>query len=130
MSYFVLLRTLFKLNIVLFLLMFIFVVLPNVVQFTSDGYTTAVTGSNIGGVDAAAAVTCSAGYEVNVSSDAASVIQDFLQGTVSLSPFSCIRGCLPLYSPFSSIRGLKGDNPLRTKGDSPLIDENGLSRTS
>ncbi|XP_033739137.1 transmembrane channel-like protein 7 isoform X4 [Pecten maximus] len=81
LSYFVFLRTLFKLNIAIFFLMFIFVTLPASVNFSSNGYTSAVTGTGIGGVDVATAQTCSANYEVNVSSDAATVIVDFLQGT-------------------------------------------------
>ncbi|XP_060079989.1 transmembrane channel-like protein 7 [Ylistrum balloti] len=81
LSYFVFLRTLFKLNIAIFLLMFIFVTLPAIVNFSSNGYTSAVTGTGIGGVDVATAQTCSASYTVNVSSNAATLIADFLQGT-------------------------------------------------
>ncbi|XP_069124755.1 transmembrane channel-like protein 7 isoform X3 [Argopecten irradians] len=80
-SYFVFLRTLFKLNIVIFLLMFLFVTIPASVKLSSNGYTMAVTGSGIGGVDVATSQTCSANYNVNVSSDGATVIVDFLQGT-------------------------------------------------
>ncbi|XP_021352352.1 transmembrane channel-like protein 7 isoform X1 [Mizuhopecten yessoensis] len=81
LSYFVFLRTLFKLNIAIFVLMLIFVTLPAIVNFSSNGYTVAVTGTGIGGVDVATAQTCSANYDVNISTDAASLIVDFLQGT-------------------------------------------------
>ncbi|KAK3089292.1 hypothetical protein FSP39_002448 [Pinctada imbricata] len=80
-SYFVFLRWLFFLNIAIFVLMFLFVVIPYL-AFGSLGYTSEVIGDgSVSGVDISKEGTCSPLYTVNVSSSASTLIQDFLQGS-------------------------------------------------
>nr|XP_011419672.2 transmembrane channel-like protein 7 isoform X1 [Crassostrea gigas] len=79
-SYFVFLRWLFFLNLVIFILMLLFVTIPYV-AFSNNGYTYVVTGSGVSGMSVASEQTCSPLYQVNVSSDAKTLIQDFLQGS-------------------------------------------------
>ncbi|XP_056020162.1 transmembrane channel-like protein 7 isoform X4 [Ostrea edulis] len=79
-SYFVFLRWLFFLNLVIFLMMLLFVTIPYI-SFTNSGYSYAVIGDGISGVDVSKESTCSPLYTVNVSSSAATLVQDFLQGS-------------------------------------------------
>ncbi|XP_062581702.1 transmembrane channel-like protein 7 isoform X2 [Saccostrea cucullata] len=79
-SYFVFLRWLFFLNLFIFVLMLLFVTIPYA-AFSNYGYSYAVQGEGISGLDVASAGTCTPLYTVNVSSDAATLIQDFLQGS-------------------------------------------------
>ncbi|XP_061181691.1 transmembrane channel-like protein 7 isoform X2 [Saccostrea echinata] len=79
-SYFVFLRWLFFLNLFIFLVMLLFVTIP-FAAFSNYGYSYAVQGEGISGLDVASAGTCTPLYTVNVSSDAATLIQDFLQGS-------------------------------------------------
>lgn len=72
------------LNVYLFLILFGFIVIPYAV-LNLNGYNGQVTGTSVSGVDTTNAATCSALYTVNISSDAASAIQDFIQGTVRMS---------------------------------------------
>ena len=83
-SYFHFLRWIFFMNLIIFLLPFLFVVLPFALS-SGSGYTTAVTGSGTvsGVLNTSYAETCSALYVVTESSAAGTLIQDFLQGSVS-----------------------------------------------
>lgn len=63
-------------------MMLLFVTIPYI-AFSNNGYTYVVTGSSVSGVSVASEPTCSPLYQVNVSSDAKTLIQDFLQGSVS-----------------------------------------------
>ena len=83
-SYFVFLRWLFFLNFLIFLLCF-WVIVFFQVAFPIADYDRSVTGvddsASFTGV--ALADTCSGQYEPNVTSDALSLVLDFIQGTVS-----------------------------------------------
>lgn len=80
LTYFRFLKWLFQLNFGIFLLVFFFIILPEVI-FNTDGYTMAVTGSvNLTDAQTLAA-NCSANYVVNTSSSTVQLMLDFLQGT-------------------------------------------------
>ena len=92
-SYFVFLRWLFFLNFLIFLLCF-WVIVFFQVAFPIADYDRSVTGvddsASFTGV--ALADTCSAQYQPNVTSDALSLVLDFIQGTVSTKfyPITCM----------------------------------------
>jgi hypothetical protein len=82
--YFKFLKWMFQLNILLFLLVLLFLVLPEAL-LTDNSYTAAVTGATGLSNATLLAATCSAAYTVNVSSSAVELVVDFLQGTVRTS---------------------------------------------
>ncbi|XP_064610385.1 transmembrane channel-like protein 7 isoform X2 [Liolophura sinensis] len=80
LSYFVFLKWLLKLNFYIFLLMFLFTTLPDVI-FPELDYSSSVTGSSTGTANQNLSITCSALYTVTTSVWAVDNVQDFLQGT-------------------------------------------------
>lgn len=88
LSYFVFMKWLFFLNILIFALQFIFILVPQV-AWTSSSYSSAVTGAgnslNTNTVNTTRADTCSANYIVTTDTASYKVATDFLQGTVSIT---------------------------------------------
>ena len=82
LSYFRFLKWLFQLNVLIFLLIFSFIVLPEIVFTADDTYSTAVTGTENYSSAVFTAINCSSLYEVNVTDSPIQNIIDFLQGTV------------------------------------------------